>query len=127
MESLASNLGIRGASARLCEERTGPGRPRVNDVRVTKSCGSGDAAELLRRRQLGLPAPLQAVGTERGIEAENLLELLHRVQLGAHRSEEHTSELQSLMRISNAVFCLKKTTAQEWTRTLLNHEKQIES
>src|SRR3546814_5745879 len=26
----------------------------------------------------------------------------------AQRSEEHTSELQSLMRISNAVFCLKK-------------------
>src|SRR3546814_4429724 len=31
---------------------------------------------------------------------------------GSHRSEEHTSELQSLMRISYAVFCLKnKTTA----------------
>src|SRR3546814_6636597 len=31
------------------------------------------------------------------------------VQLGAaRRSEEHTSELQSLMRISYAVFCLKK-------------------
>src|SRR3546814_5198810 len=30
-------------------------------------------------------------------------------QCGAfHRSEEHTSELQSLMRISYAVFCLKK-------------------
>src|SRR3546814_3091623 len=28
---------------------------------------------------------------------------------GAQRSEEHTSELQSLMRISYAVFCLKKT------------------
>src|SRR3546814_3849600 len=28
----------------------------------------------------------------------------------AHRSEEHTSELQSLMRISYAVFCLKKKT-----------------
>src|SRR3546814_1879168 len=27
----------------------------------------------------------------------------------ANRSEEHTSELQSLMRISYAVFCLKKT------------------
>src|SRR3546814_6083481 len=26
----------------------------------------------------------------------------------AHRSEEHTSELQSLMRISYAVFCLKQ-------------------
>src|SRR3546814_7331155 len=30
--------------------------------------------------------------------------------LRPHRSEEHTSELQSLMRISYAVFCLKKTT-----------------
>src|SRR3546814_2916341 len=29
-------------------------------------------------------------------------------QLPDHRSEEHTSELQSLMRISYAVFCLKK-------------------
>src|SRR3546814_1603083 len=29
---------------------------------------------------------------------------------GVDRSEEHTSELQSLMRISYAVFCLKKTT-----------------
>src|SRR3546814_5550238 len=34
------------------------------------------------------------------------LELGHRVL--EHRSEEHTSELQSLMRISYAVFCLKK-------------------
>src|SRR3546814_3670395 len=30
------------------------------------------------------------------------------VAIGSHRSEEHTSELQSLMRISYAVFCLKK-------------------
>src|SRR3546814_589586 len=30
------------------------------------------------------------------------------VAQGSHRSEEHTSELQSLMRISYAVFCLKK-------------------
>src|SRR3546814_3992120 len=29
-----------------------------------------------------------------------------------NRSEEHTSELQSLMRISYAVFCLKKKTTQ---------------
>src|SRR3546814_1932536 len=29
------------------------------------------------------------------------------------RSEEHTSELQSLMRISYAVFCLKKTTTPQ--------------
>src|SRR3546814_10068574 len=31
------------------------------------------------------------------------------------RSEEHTSELQSLMRISYAVFCLKKKTKQKTT------------
>src|SRR3546814_4856906 len=30
-----------------------------------------------------------------------------------HRSEEHTSELQSLMRISYAVFCLKKNTIRK--------------
>src|SRR3546814_2355232 len=30
-----------------------------------------------------------------------------------HRSEEHTSELQSLMRISYAVFCLKKKTKDQ--------------
>src|SRR3546814_6775238 len=38
--------------------------------------------------------------------------IIHRVALAAYlrqlRSEEHTSELQSLMRISYAVFCLKK-------------------
>src|SRR3546814_7493031 len=32
----------------------------------------------------------------------------HRAPAPAPRSEEHTSELQSLMRISYAVFCLKK-------------------
>src|SRR3546814_5374835 len=32
-----------------------------------------------------------------------------RARLAEERSEEHTSELQSLMRISYAVFCLKKT------------------
>src|SRR3546814_5802610 len=33
----------------------------------------------------------------------------------APRSEEHTSELQSLMRISYAVFCLKKKSLKEQT------------
>src|SRR3546814_2690418 len=32
------------------------------------------------------------------------------------RSEEHTSELQSLMRISYAVFCLKKKMSREHTK-----------
>src|SRR3546814_5572153 len=34
-----------------------------------------------------------------------------------HRSEEHTSELQSLMRISYAVFCLIKKTYSDTTDT----------
>src|SRR3546814_3315603 len=43
---------------------------------------------------------------------------------GERRSEEHTSELQSLMRISYAVFCLKKKTkAKEHTD---EHRNNIE-
>src|SRR3546814_7501098 len=34
--------------------------------------------------------------------------LFERAAARGHRSEEHTSELQSLMRISYAVFCLKQ-------------------
>src|SRR3546814_10797491 len=36
-----------------------------------------------------------------------------------HRSEEHTSELQSLMRISYAVFCLKKKKNTTYTKNKL--------
>src|SRR3546814_6475037 len=38
------------------------------------------------------------------------LVIVHGGGSNAERSEEHTSELQSLMRISYAVFCLKKKT-----------------
>src|SRR3546814_7840660 len=44
------------------------------------------------------------------------------------RSEEHTSELQSLMRISYAVFCLKKKkeryTKTQYTKQELNKEER---
>src|SRR3546814_9272496 len=40
----------------------------------------------------------------------------------AARSEEHTSELQSLMRISYAVFCLKKKTNTHDSNTQSNAE-----
>src|SRR3546814_3686152 len=39
-----------------------------------------------------------------------------RAGMGTGRSEEHTSELQSLMRISYAVFCLKKKKKQKKQR-----------
>src|SRR3546814_10300958 len=41
----------------------------------------------------------------------------------SRRSEEHTSELQSLMRISYAVFCLKKKKKQICKRTI-HHTKR---
>src|SRR3546814_2404716 len=45
----------------------------------------------------------------------------------AHRSEEHTSELQSLMRISYAVFCLKKKkiTIETTSKHLSQHHEHI--
>src|SRR3546814_4648411 len=46
-------------------------------------------------------------------------------RLGRLRSEEHTSELQSLMRISYAVFCLKKKTKTTHNRLMLNNVKCI--
>src|SRR3546814_1071295 len=48
-------------------------------------------------------------------------------QIRRVRSEEHTSELQSLMRISYAVFCLKKkkTTQIPHITTYTNKEKNI--
>src|SRR3546814_4161144 len=45
----------------------------------------------------------QHLGIEGGVLAAGI-----GVEVAADRSEEHTSELQSLMRISYAVFCLKK-------------------
>src|SRR3546814_9288114 len=42
---------------------------------------------------------------------------MNRRPLPLLRSEEHTSELQSLMRISYAVFCLKKKKKQNPTKT----------
>src|SRR3546814_2615345 len=39
----------------------------------------------------------------------------------SRRSEEHTSELQSLMRISYAVFCLKKKKHIRHTKTKITH------
>src|SRR3546814_4689424 len=47
------------------------------------------------------------------IIGENLIDhMAGGIFVDAARSEEHTSELQSLMRISYAVFCLKKKKTQ---------------
>src|SRR3546814_4436110 len=43
------------------------------------------------------------------------------------RSEEHTSELQSLMRISYAVFCLKKKTIRQIQKTYTHHMTHLQN
>src|SRR3546814_1552387 len=60
------------------------------------------AQRLARLPFLGRISPLHDEVVLRAVDA-------HAVPV-ALRSEEHTSELQSLMRISYAVFCLKKKT-----------------
>src|SRR3546814_3969865 len=77
-------------------------------------------AEIIRRQGIDrLFLRLHDVG-QRGIA--RLVEAQvggdHRRQLQLERSEEHTSELQSLMRISYAVFCLKKKTNTQPKDTL---------
>src|SRR3546814_5166167 len=57
-------------------------------------------------------APGPAEGFAKVRHARPMLSLAN-----AFRSEEHTSELQSLMRISYAVFCLKKKKLSKHTKT----------
>src|SRR3546814_1430445 len=60
-----------------------------------------------RLRKLLWEAPdLPAAGNRRMVVEEHLVCVA--ADFAIERSEEHTSELQSLMRISYAVFCLKK-------------------
>src|SRR3546814_10238184 len=69
--------------------------------------GAADAPMDRRAEEAGSPlcAPITALA---GSSAQS--EIRRRSN---SRSEEHTSELQSLMRISYAVFCLKKKTSKE--------------
>src|SRR3546814_5510652 len=57
---------------------------------------TGNAAELVVETAVEAPVAREASVTEAAVSNDT------------QRSEEHTSELQSLMRISYAVFCLKK-------------------
>src|SRR3546814_1993437 len=67
---------------------------------VAEEVAVGGHAAFQRIGDVGVVPVGQAAGSWR--------EVRHLTAVGAPRSEEHTSELQSLMRISYAVFCLKK-------------------
>src|SRR3546814_1031536 len=76
-------------------------RDRVRAIGHDKAIG--DAVSRFAKRAAGDHAaqPDRAAGRD-----ALLCDIARRIEIG--RSEEHTSELQSLMRISYAVFCLKK-------------------
>src|SRR3546814_6509123 len=97
----------------------GVGRGRLNDGRrhpgplpgLPGDLGEGVAAEPGDEADLGAQPP-GGHGLVRALAARPQHELPAEQGLAEprlpQRSEEHTSELQSLMRISYAVFCLKK-------------------
>src|SRR3546814_2032286 len=83
---------------------TAPVETASTFVTITLLSGSADFVALI-------PADVAAFFAAHGVVTILPIRLPSRSQpfgLITRRSEEHTSELQSLMRISYAVFCLKK-------------------
>src|SRR3546814_5048059 len=79
-------------------------------VRKAKNLTQVDVAERLGRPQSFVA---KYEGGERRLDVIEFIDVAEALEtdprtLLANRSEEHTSELQSLMRISYAVFCLQK-------------------
>src|SRR3546814_6090622 len=102
----------------------GPATDRADDRR----CRAVDGVDPLRTAapHAGNPLPRPAGGdsshvartrADRGVGD---CRQFCRVERLRFRSEEHTSELQSLMRISYAVFCLKNKQETEQKRTPIN-------
>src|SRR3546814_2339069 len=77
-----------------CLQRRGAGVDVANALHL-------DGARVRKRKIFGRRDPLAVL-------ADGIYAAAARDDVGVIRSEEHTSELQSLMRISYAVFCLKK-------------------
>src|SRR3546814_2441675 len=89
---------------------------RISDW--SSDVGSSDLLEVIDkftgevafRTALAMPDVIDEAiaGAVRAAEPMARLASYEKRDVLTHRSEEHTSELQSLMRISYAVFCLKK-------------------
>src|SRR3546814_8848500 len=81
-----------------------PRRPRIDAERIGGRVRRRGAIGAEGRRENGREARRRIGAEYRFIDRQYRL----RAARDHRRSEEHTSELQSLMRISYAVFCLKK-------------------
>src|SRR3546814_9784523 len=82
-------------------------QPAAAGGRYGEARGAAEMGKVAQRRSL--PASLRrAAGGSRHPRAAAAARRGNRPAHLSARSEEHTSELQSLMRISYAVFCLKK-------------------
>src|SRR3546814_8788590 len=66
----------------------------------------------------------QMLNGERAITEKTVRAIESLQGMKGWRSEEHTSELQSLMRISYAVFCLKKKRAKQTQKILTTIQTQ---
>src|SRR3546814_5994032 len=98
-----------------------PARPRPGAASVH---ALADAAKIVGRPErapAGYRAPRCTGKSHRHYRHQQRATAVRKQRLApaaiADRSEEHTSELQSLMRISYAVFCLKKKNTNHETRT----------
>src|SRR3546814_10135181 len=90
-------------------------QPRLQSHREGVRQGEGCLARQSRADGRGLMEYRRP--DRHAVRAARMRQLLQIVRI---RSEEHTSELQSLMRISYGVFCLNKTKKQ---RILSTHAK----
>src|SRR3546814_10530141 len=122
LQSGAEFLVVRRSLARRFEHRHVADARHHHDLRVRQrtmqDLGAGRikhaiflAPDNQRRRRQSHHVLLQMryFGGEVAEDARMQVVVMRRGDRQFMRSEEHTSELQSLMRISYAVFCLKKT------------------
>src|SRR3546814_1000268 len=95
----------------------------LGDVATRHRCGGAACIgwpavivsdETICKAQRSMPDDLFTAGTAPSHAVLDLERFLP-YRMSVLRTEEHTSELQSLMRISSAVFCLKKTKLKHLT------------
>src|SRR3546814_1100715 len=92
----------------------------LDDIAVTRAAADERHAARRRGEDRGAERPGEIEpGVHRARAGEGIVAIAVARREHQHRSEEHTSELQSLMRISYAVFCLKKKNKTDQTHVTI--------